>query len=157
MPLRNLTDAEQWSSIVIITRLTMVAGHSTQMITQSQLYAPEIASAITMLIGIGSLSMRLAVYGMATNLLKGLHTAQADRGGKTVQLHNLIEELKSAESEALFGLIKKYPSGPLTLLNTSSQVTVQTLEKITEMLSRALNSGASSGRESYASLLATSA
>ncbi|KAF8522891.1 hypothetical protein BU17DRAFT_64094 [Hysterangium stoloniferum] len=142
MPLRTLTDAEQWNSIITLARLSMIAGHSTQMVIQSQMCAPEVAYAITMMIGIGPLSVRLTVYAMATNLLQALHAAQAEEGGNIGQLRNLIEEMEGAESQALFGLIKKYPTCPCTLLDdTSNRITVQSLEKITDILSRALHLG----------------
>lgn len=144
-PIHSILDAAEWKPITVLTRLVLVAGHSPCLAIQNQLYAPEIAHLITMLGGTGSLSMRLSTYGMAVNLLQSLHMSRSDDGEAVLQLRQMIDDLKTPQALKLFGLTRCYPSSEISILEpASNSISTESLEKITEILLRALELGSQS-------------
>ena len=135
----------EWKPITVLSRLVLVAGHSPRLATQNQLYAPEIAHLITMLAGTGSLSMRLSIYGMAVNLLQALHVARSEDEIVVVQLRQMLNDLMASPALTLFGLERHYPSSEISLLGSASApISVDSLERITDILLRAFELGSRS-------------
>jgi hypothetical protein len=138
-------ETTEWKSITVLSRLVLVAGHSPRLATQNQLYAPEIAHLVAMLAGTGSLSMRLATYGMAVNLLQALHVARSDDGGVVNQLLQMLDDLTTPQALKLFGLDRLYPSSEISLLESASiSISADSLEEISDILLRALTLGSQS-------------
>lgn len=132
----------EWKPITALSRLVLIAGHSPRLVTQNQLYAPEIAHLVTMLAGTGSLSMRLSTYGMAMNLIQTLYMAQFEDKAVAIQLVQILEDLRTPQCLNLFGLDRDHASSEISLRGSASvSISADCLEKITDLLLRTLELG----------------
>ncbi|GJJ10340.1 hypothetical protein Clacol_004566 [Clathrus columnatus] len=97
-----------------------------------------------MLAGIRSLTMRIPIHGIALNLLQTLYTARVEGENAGMQLRSIINDLNGAEYLKLLGLCHPYPSGDIILFSSEPQTSLNDLEKVAKILSKALVIGATS-------------
>lgn len=142
-PVAKIVDVAEWKSIAVLSRLSLAAAHGAHSRDANQQRAGEVAHIITMLAGVGSLTMRVSIHGMALNLLQTLYTLHGDNEAVGMQLRGIIDELNSSEYLKMFGLCRPYPSGDV-ILSSEFQISIDDLEKITRILLRALLTGATS-------------
>jgi len=109
----------------------------------NQLCAPDIAFLITMLGGLGTLTFRNSTHGMAVNLVQTLLVARAGDENASLPLRRLADEMKTRPILNIFGLDRPYPSSEVCLLDhTSQEIGMESVQKITELLVRILDTGA---------------
>ncbi|GJJ10330.1 hypothetical protein Clacol_004556 [Clathrus columnatus] len=85
----------------------------------NQLRASETVHVITMLAGVGSLTMRISIHGMALNLLQTLYAARVEGETAGMQLRSIIDDLNSGETPDHLEKIAKILSKALVIGATS--------------------------------------
>lgn len=150
---RSLSQSPYWGEISALARLALVAGYSSRLAVQNQLFVPEIAHLTTMLCATGSLPMKTTIYGIAMNLIQSLHIARAEHDMSAMELKKLLDDAAQQDILQKFGLVRAYPSSEFTSVESpSDQIPMLALEGITELLIKVMNHGAhSTGR--YSSLI----
>ena len=142
---RSLSQSPSWSEISALARLALVAGYSSRLAVQNQLFVPEIAHLTTMLCATGTLPVKTTIYGIAMNLIQSLHIARAEEEGSATQLKRLLDEASHHDVLRKFGLVHAYPSSEYTSIEyPPDQIPLQALEGITQLLIEALTYGAQS-------------
>lgn len=141
-PVVKIAETTEWKSISVLTRLSLAAGHGMNCQDANRQCAGEIAYIITMLAGVGGLTMRISVHGMALNMLQTLYASHAENESVGMQLRSIIDELNTSDVLKMFGLCRPYPSADITVTSSSdTQVSIDDLEKITKILLKAIMTG----------------
>ncbi|KIJ35291.1 hypothetical protein M422DRAFT_34700 [Sphaerobolus stellatus SS14] len=142
---KSIRDTDEWPVIAVLTRLSLTSAHHPRVMGLTQVCVPEIAFVVTMLAGLGALTMRLSVYGLVCNLIQSLLVSRAGDDSSTLPLRRLSDEMNTRPMINLFGLDRPYASAEIGGPETMSQtLPIDSIEKITELLVRILEVGAGS-------------
>ena len=126
----------------------MVGSQSTHP-GQGYLYVPEIIHLVSLVAGEGHSLVRKSVYGIIMNLLQSLYLSRPDDRTEP-ELMRLINDCSLPENLRLFGLRREAPSAEYSNAELSSEkATLDTQEKLTQLLLRIMTVSAGSTGMSY--------
>ncbi|KAF8592239.1 hypothetical protein K439DRAFT_1626245 [Ramaria rubella] len=142
---RSLSQSPSWSEISALARLALVAGYSSRLAVQTQLFVPEIAHLVTMLCATGALPVKTTVYGIAMNLIQSLHITRSEEERPAMELKRLLDQASHHDMLKKFGLVRAHPSSEYTSVEfPPDQISISALENITLLLIQTLTHGAQS-------------
>ena len=146
----SLSRSASWNEISALARLALVAGYSSRLAVQNQLFVPEIAHLTTMLCATGALPVKTTIYGIAMNLVQSLHIARAEDEGPAAELKQLLDRASHPDTLRQFGLVRSHASSDYSSVESPpDQIPIEALEGITQLLIQALAHGAQSTGELF--------
>lgn len=104
VPSASLAENAAWSEICVLTRLNVLVSFNPQNAIDAQLFLPDIAHCITILLGSAPLVMRQMTYALLVNVLHNLTSAVPNGEMDLPALQSLQAKLQTSEAQAWFGL-----------------------------------------------------
>lgn len=148
-PSNTLPEHQNWNEISTLIRLALVVGSQSTNSGQSYLYVPEIIHLVSLVAGEGPSLVRKSVYGIIMNLLQSLYLSRPDDRTEP-ELMLLINDCTLPENLRLFGLRRESLSAEYSNTELSSEkATLDTQERLTQLLLRIMTVSAESTGMSY--------